>query len=140
MTEPAEVLNKFSFMDDTEAEKLTENYEKSAGKPLIMLVDDDPEILVLLRDFLQAQYSLMFAANGLEAYNKIVAEKPDLIVSDVMMPEMDGIELCSKLRENFDTSHLPLILLTAKAEIEDRITGLKPELIHISLSPFIQNI
>jgi len=79
----------------------------------------------LLRDFLQSDYNIIFAENGSEAYSKILSEKPDLIVSDVMMPETDGIELCVKLRENFDTSHLPFILLTAKAEIEDRIAGLK---------------
>ena len=79
----------------------------------------------MLRDFLHADYNIIFAGNGLDAYNKVLSDKPDLIVSDVMMPEMDGIELCGRLRENFDTSHLPMILLTAKAEIEDRIAGLK---------------
>ena len=92
---------------------------------MILLVDDDPEILALLRDFLQADYNIMFAENGVEAFEKTITHMPDLIVSDVMMPEMDGIDLCGKLRENFDTSHLPLILLTAKAEIEDRISGLR---------------
>jgi len=99
--------------------------ELSPEKLLILLVDDDSEILVLLRDFLQADYNIIFAKDGLEAYNKVIADKPDLIVSDVMMPIMDGIELCDKLRANFETSHLPIILLTAKAEIEDRISGLK---------------
>jgi CheY-like chemotaxis protein/AraC-like DNA-binding protein len=80
---------------------------------------------MLLKDFLQADYNIIFASNGLEAFDRALSAKPDLIVSDVMMPEMDGIELCNKLRENFDTSHLPIILLTAKAEIEDRIAGLK---------------
>jgi len=79
----------------------------------------------LIREFLLEDYNIIFAANGIDAYDKILSDLPDLIISDVMMPEMDGIELCSKIRENFDTSHLPLILLTAKAEIEDRITGLK---------------
>ena len=88
-------------------------------------MDDDPEILSLLKDFLQESYNLLFAENGAEAWQKVLVHKPDLIVSDVMMPEMDGIELCRSLRDNFDTSHLPLILLTAKAEIEDRIAGLK---------------
>jgi len=123
--EQADELNEISFIDDSEPDKQVEKLKISAGKPLILLVDDDPEILRLLRDFLQADYNIIFAGNGLEAYNKVLSDKPDLIVSDVMMPEMDGVEFCSRLRENFDTSHLPMILLTAKAEIEDRIAGLK---------------
>lgn len=118
-------LNEISFIVEEKPDKITEDSEKSAGKSLILLVDDDPEILILLRDFLQPDYGIIYAENGLEAYNKVLSDKPDLIVSDVMMPEMDGIELCGKLRDNFDTSHLPIILLTAKAEMEDRIAGLK---------------
>lgn len=121
----ADELNEINFITEPWPENSLENPASSVGKPLILLVDDDLEILVLLRDFLQDDYNIQFATNGIEAYNKVLAEKPDLIVSDVMMPEMDGVELCAKLRENFDTSHLPLILLTAKAEIEDRIAGLK---------------
>ncbi|MCX6227355.1 MAG: response regulator [Bacteroidia bacterium] len=125
LNEPADEFNEISFIDDSGTDRFFENPELSAGKPLVLLVDDDPEILVLLRDFLQTDYNIIFAENGIEAYNKVLSEKPDLIVSDVMMPEMDGIELCHKLRENFDTSHLPIILLAAKAEMEDRIAGLK---------------
>jgi len=125
INEPGYELAEFSPINDTGPVDSMENPEISAGKPLILLVDDDPEILFLLRDFLQADYNIIFAENGIEAYNKVLSDKPDLIVSDVMMPEMDGIELCRLLRENFDTSHLPLILLTAKATIEDRISGLK---------------
>lgn len=110
---------------EAKPEVVIENSDTSEGKPLIMLVDDDPEILTLLKDFLNADYKIAFAKDGLEAYNKVLMIKPDLIVLDVMMPEMDGIELCGRLRENFDTSHLPMILLTARAEIEDRIAGLK---------------
>ena len=129
---PVELLNApddkaedIAFINETEADNHIENPELSTGKPLILLVDDDSEILHLLRDFLEADYKIIFAENGIEAYKKVLSEKPDLIVSDVMMPEMDGIELCKMVRENFDTSHLPMILLTAKAEIEDRIDGLK---------------
>lgn len=125
LNEPADKFNEISFIDEAGLVKTVENSEISAGIPLILLVDDDPEILKLLRDSLQADYNILFAENGLEAYNKVLSKKPDLIVSDVMMPEMDGIELCCRLRENFDTSHLPIILLTAKVEIEDRISGLK---------------
>ena len=120
-------VNEFGpdFIDPDAGEREISDIISAEGKPLLLLVDDDPEILILLRDFLQSDYNIIFAENGSEAYRKIIAEKPDLIVSDVMMPETDGIELCNKLRENFDTSHIPFILLTAKAEIEDRIAGLK---------------
>jgi signal transduction histidine kinase/CheY-like chemotaxis protein/ligand-binding sensor domain-containing protein/AraC-like DNA-binding protein len=125
LNEPQDEFNDISYIDEKGTDRAAQNSELSAGKPLILLVDDDPEILTLLRDFLKTDYNIIFAENGLEAYNKVLSDKPDLIVSDVIMPEMDGIELCSKIRENFDTSHLPVILLAAKAEIEDRIAGLK---------------
>lgn len=95
------------------------------GRPLILLVDDDPEILDLLSDLLAPLYNLCFAANGQEALDLLEKHPVDLIISDVMMPLMDGVELCRRIRENFDTSHLPLILLTAREEIEDRIAGLQ---------------
>jgi len=123
--ESIEELNEIQIINEHVSEVLTGIVEKSNEKPLILIVDDEPEILLILRDSLQADYNIIFATNGLEAYDKVLSEKPDLIVSDIMMPKMDGIEFCCKLRENFDTSHLPLILLTAKAEIEDRIIGLK---------------
>lgn len=95
------------------------------GKPLLLLVDDDMEILDLLSDLLAPLYNLCFASNGQEAMALIEKHQVDLIISDVMMPVMDGVELCRSIRANFDTSHLPLILLTAKEEIEDRIAGLQ---------------
>jgi len=123
--EPADEFSEISFIEESVSDKSNKDRDANEGKPLILLVDDDPEILILLRDFLQSDYNVIFAENGIEAYDKVITEKPDLIVSDVMMPIMDGIELCIKIRENFEMSHLPMILLTAKAEIEDRITGLK---------------
>ncbi len=123
--EPLDELNDMNFIDENEPDNPVEMSEISTGKPMILLVDDDPEILKLLRDFLRADYNIIFAKNGIEAYNKVLSDNPDLIVSDIVMPEMDGIELCNRIRENFDTSHLPMILLTAKAEIEERIVGLK---------------
>lgn len=114
------------FIEEPDSAAAPSDHRLTAeNRSLLLLVDDDPEILSLLKDFLQESYNLIFAENGAEAWQKVLAHKPDLIVSDVMMPEMDGIELCRSMRDNFDTSHLPLILLTAKAEIEDRIAGLK---------------
>jgi len=121
---PADDSEINSFIDEARQEMPYENAEKAADKPHLLLVDDDPEILSLLNDFLP-EYYISYAENGVVAYNKILNNPPDLIISDIMMPEMDGIELCCKIRDNFVTSHLPLILLTAKAEIDDRIKGLR---------------
>lgn len=121
-SEPQDTL---LYIEDTANTSVPADRVPAEGCPLLLVADDDPEILSLLRDFLSDSYNLVFAVNGKEALEKTIVHKPDLIVSDVMMPEMDGIELCRSLRDNFDTSHLPLILLTAKAEIEDRIAGLK---------------
>ena len=122
--EPADELEINGFIDEARPEMPYENVKISSDKPTILLVDDDTDILNLLKDFLP-EYNISYAENGVEAYNKILNNPPDLIISDIMMPGMDGIELCCKIRDNFETSHLPLILLTAKAEIEDRIVGLK---------------
>lgn len=91
----------------------------------ILIADDDPEILEMLESMLANYYQIYTAQNGADALSLIGKQHIDLVVSDIMMPEMDGIELCCAIRENFDTSHMPLILLTAKSEIEDRIAGLQ---------------
>ncbi len=125
VSETEDQFEEINYLNESNEPSVEQTKDSGEHKPVVLLVDDDPEILELLRDFLQTEYTLLFAENGLEAMHQVQEAKPDLIVSDIMMPEMDGIELCGKLRDNFDTSHLPLILLTAKAEIEDRIAGLK---------------
>ena len=113
------------FMDEVQTSEIHGPSDILPEKPTVLLVDDDLEILSLLKDMLAPLYNLYFAQNGRKALEIVEKHKIDLIVSDVMMPVMDGVELCCKIRENFDTSHLPLILLTAKEEIEDRIKGLQ---------------
>ena len=125
VSDPQDQTLEISYLNETNEPSVEHIAGVSEQKPVVLLVDDDPEILELLSDLLKQDYRLILAENGQEAWGKVIHHKPDLIVSDIMMPEMDGIELCGRLRDNFDTSHLPLILLTAKAEIEDRIAGLK---------------
>ena len=117
--------DEMTLIDETIPAENFKDATDSAGKPNVLLVDDDSEILQLLNDMLRNSYNICFAKNGIEALQVLKNLRIDLVVSDIMMPEMDGIELCAKIRENFDTSHLPVILLTAKAEIEDRIQGLQ---------------
>ena len=122
--EPVDV-EEMEIPDETTSNEIFTGSSSESQKPTILLVDDDSEILELLCEMLNPLYKILLAKNGFDALQVIDNQTVDLVVSDIMMPEMDGIELCCKIRDNFDTSHLPLILLTAKAEIEDRIKGLQ---------------
>lgn len=93
--------------------------------PTILLVDDNEEIIEFLAGELCGQYNVLKASNGKEALTIIGQEPVQLIVSDVMMPEMDGFALCSIIKSNFDYSHIPVILLTAKNSLQSKIEGLK---------------
>jgi signal transduction histidine kinase/DNA-binding response OmpR family regulator len=93
--------------------------------PLILVVDDDSEIVKFIGDSLNSKYKIIDAENGLQGLQSAVENNPDLIISDVMMPEMDGIEFCQKLKTNLKVSHIPVILLTAKTALESRIEGIE---------------
>lgn len=93
--------------------------------PLILLVDDDEEILAFLERVLDAKYTILKAANGKEALAKLQEEAVQLVVSDVMMPEMDGFELCRAIKSGLEYSHIPVILLTAKNTIQSKVEGLE---------------
>jgi YesN/AraC family two-component response regulator len=79
-----------------------------------MIVEDNPNIRKFIKDILSPRFEIMEATNGKEAYDMIQQRLPDLIISDVMMPEMDGITLTKKIKQNMATSHIPVILLTAR--------------------------
>src|SRR5690606_31642255 len=93
---------------------------KGRKKPVLLLVEDNEDFRFYLKDNLNISYHVIEAANGLEGWRQACAHIPDLIVSDVMMPKMDGMAFCRKIREDKRTSHIPLILLTARAA-EDQI-------------------
>ncbi len=86
----------------------------------ILLAEDNEEILHLVQRLLSKEYQVITAMNGKEALVVLEHEKIDLIVSDIMMPEMDGVELCKLLKNNIEYSHIPIILLTAKTDEKDR--------------------
>lgn len=93
--------------------------------PLILLVDDEEEILEFLERMLNSRYSILKAANGKEALKVLDAEAVQLVISDVMMPGMDGFELCRIIKSTIDHSHIPVILLTAKNTIQAKVEGLE---------------
>ena len=91
----------------------------------ILVVDDNQDLLNYLRMLLAPRYQITCASNGKEALDLLSELMPDLVISDVMMPVMDGMELCRKIKQNFRTSHLPVVLLTAKVETGDYVEGLE---------------
>ncbi|MCR4583115.1 MAG: helix-turn-helix domain-containing protein [Prevotella sp.] len=94
------------------------------GKPKLVIAEDDSEIREYLSTELGKTYEVVAVGNGKEGLAAALHTLPDLVVSDVMMPEMDGTTLCSKLKTNPNTSHIPVVLLTAKSRDEDKIEGL----------------
>ena len=97
---------------------LTDQQDDDSYK--ILLVEDNVELLMLMRTLLSNKYHVFTASNGVEALEIVSREELDLIISDVMMPEMDGNELTRRIKQNPDLSHLPIILLSARTQEEDR--------------------
>ena len=90
----------------------------------VLIVEDNPEIIQLLSGHFNQYYKVITAGNGKEALKKLEKSLPDVIISDVMMPEMDGFEFCKKVKDHIETSHIPVILLTAKGSSESKMQGL----------------
>lgn len=103
--------------------KLPEPEQKSA--PIILVVEDNNDMRSFIKENLELKYNVIEAENGKIGLEKAFEHVPDLVVSDVMMPEMDGIQLCSKLKRDIKTSHIPVILLTARSSIIHQIEGIE---------------
>lgn len=99
--------------------------KKSSGKSKVFIVDDEDSIRIYLTEQLSENYDVMAFPNGKAALEKVLTEKPDLIISDIMMPEMDGWEFCRKLKRDFHTNHIPIILLTALSGDDDKTLGIE---------------
>lgn len=108
---------------ETPQEKKKSSRSKTNFK--ILVVDDDDEIREYLRHELEDTYKIILSSNGEEALKAVYSNTPDLIISDVVMPKMDGFDFLKKIRTNSNLSHIPVILLTSKIEHEDRISGLE---------------
>ena len=94
-------------------------------KPIVLLVDDNEEILDFISDDLSEHYTVCTAFNGADALKVLQAEHVQLVISDIMMPVMDGFELCRKIKSDIHYSHIPVILLTAKNTLQSKIEGLE---------------
>ncbi len=101
----------------------TPSIQPSGDQPIILIVEDHADLRRYLREQLQPAYRVLEAANGAEGLEAACEAIPDLVISDVMMPKMNGYELCARLKTDERTSHVPVILLTAKAAARDKIAG-----------------
>lgn len=100
------------------------NAAVSKQRNTILIVEDNGQLRVFLRELFEVQYNILEAENGLQGLELANARIPDIILSDVMMPEMSGLDLCNKLKTSAETSHIPIVLLTAKTQSEQIIEGL----------------
>ena len=99
--------------------------ETDDDRKTILVVDDNAEILKYLSKSMSGHFRVLTAANGAKAIEILGSDNVDMVISDVMMPDMDGVQLCRAIKRNLRTSHIPVILLSAKADIADRLDGLK---------------
>ncbi|MDW7691419.1 two-component regulator propeller domain-containing protein [Flammeovirgaceae bacterium SG7u.111] len=118
--------------------KEREGNEKSEtnGQPQLLIVDDNPEIRGFIKESLGEGYSILEAVDGEDGIQKTIKHHPDIIISDIMMPKVDGFELCHQLKHNDKTSHIPIILLTAKTDEESKIEGYKTKADAYVMKPF----
>jgi signal transduction histidine kinase/ligand-binding sensor domain-containing protein/DNA-binding response OmpR family regulator len=115
------ITSEFNSVNNPEMDEFTGAHDENI--PLLLIVEDNTDLLYHLNKELLPFYRVMLASHGSEGYDKAREAIPDLVISDVMMPGMDGIELCRKLKTNECTSHIPIILLTARPLDEHKIEG-----------------
>jgi signal transduction histidine kinase/CheY-like chemotaxis protein/streptogramin lyase len=99
--------------------------EKEAGKPILVLIEDNADVATYISGLLQSHYQIHIERNGQAGIERVQELVPDIVISDVMMPEKDGYEVCEQLKQDERTSHIPIILLTARSSKEDRLAGLR---------------
>lgn len=140
----AEQEEQLAENNDQPAETLNNSYTTPASakgaKAEIVIVEDEEDIQEYLKAQLSSDFKIRTYPNGKVALNEILKNKPDLVISDIMMPEMDGTTLCAKLKSNINTNDVPIILLTAKSREEDQLEGLQTGADAYILKPFNMDI
>ncbi|MBU2903269.1 response regulator [Arenibacter algicola] len=123
------VKSKTEAISDVNPEEATTSYT-------LLIVEDNGELRSYLRNELKNQYRILLAKNGKEGLELAKSALPDIIITDVIMPEMDGFEFCKKIKGDMRTSHIPLLMLTAKARIDDRMEGIETGADAYMVKPF----
>ena len=131
-----------SILADVEVDtpQAEEQRQTERNRMSIAVVEDDEEIAAYLKGQLDGEFRVCTYPNGKVALAGILKDIPDLVISDVMMPEMDGTTLCAKLKANINTNHVPVILLTAKSRDEDKLEGLETGADAYVVKPFNMDI
>lgn len=125
---PLNQSNKIILKEELEPTENINNKTEALvtnSKERILVVEDDADLLTFICDKLGSHYSVVKAKNGLEAIEALDKENISVIVSDVVMPKMDGLELCRKVKEDVNFSHIPFVMLTVKTTIQNKIEGLE---------------
>ncbi|MCG8580914.1 MAG: response regulator, partial [Bacteroidales bacterium] len=103
----------------------TNGDENNDQKMHLLIVEDNADVRKMIRDLFDDLYQITEAVDGIDGMNKALEKQPDIIISDVMMPNLSGTEMCAKLKRNIETSHIPIILLTAKTSFENKLEGIE---------------
>ena len=116
----------FDHENDAESKPAKRPFDSPNGEPrTVLIVDDNADVREYVSGILNEHFDVEMATDGVDGLEKVFAIKPDLVISDVMMPKMDGNELCRRIKENLELDHIPVILMTARATNELRIEGLE---------------
>ncbi len=129
-------LIKHEKIIEEEVNTPTNDLDIKESQAQILIVEDNNEILNYLKEYLQSDFNIITSENGKEALLTLETNNPDIIITDLMMPVMDGLEFTNQIKENIDTSHIPVIMLTAKSAIEDQIHGIESGAEAYILKPF----
>ena len=119
------ILKSEEFIESTIKQKADFDQTTETEKPVLLIVEDDADLRNYIISILGDGYKIKEANDGEEGLYNSFEHIPDLIITDIMMPKLDGLQLCGKLKTDFRTSHIPIIMLTAKATMKDKITGLE---------------
>lgn len=126
-----------SFVSDIEGQ---ETVNEGSSQETLLLVEDNQELLYLMKDIFKDDYQVAIADNGKNAWEYIQGNNIDMVISDIMMPEMDGMELCRLIKSNIATSHIIVVLLTAQSNIENEITSYEVGADDYVSKPFEPNV
>ena len=132
--------NAEQLQEVTEMEKIPDNELTEEKKFKILIVEDDASLLNLLKEIFEPYYFTELASTAQDALQRLEEIQPDLILSDIQMPGMSGLELCKKVKREIDTCHIPVVLLTARTGLEHKLEGLNTGADDYIVKPFETNI